>query len=93
MGYLFLVWALNLTQRQIMKKGVAIVCLVFVATACANEGSDTDRKLDSLELKIDTTLDKAADSIKAKALDLKEKIKEEWNDAKDSSHKKDTVTY
>jgi len=76
-----------------MKKGVAIVCLVFLATACANEGSATDKQLDSLELKNDTTLNKAADSVKAKAAGLKEKIKRDWKEAKDSSNKKDTATY
>jgi ElaB/YqjD/DUF883 family membrane-anchored ribosome-binding protein len=60
-------------------------------SSCNDEGTAADRKLDSLQLeldtlgqKIDTTLDKAWDSTKVKAKILKEKIKDRLEENKDS---------
>ncbi len=63
-------------------------------SSCNDEGTATDRKLDSLQLeldtlgqKIDTTLDKAWDSTKVKAKILKEKVKDKLVDINDSNSK------
>ena len=65
-----------------------IICLLTISfVACNNQGSVTEGKIDSLNERIDTTLDKAWDSTKAKAKELREKVKEEWNERKDSVRK------
>ena len=65
-----------------------IFCFLTISiVACNNQGSVTEGKIDSLNERIDTTLDKAWDSTKAKAKELREKVKEEWNEKKDSVSK------
>lgn len=59
-----------------MKKWTGILAGAFLLAACNNEGDSTERKLDSLETRIDTTAEKVWDSTKAKAKDLKERIEE-----------------
>jgi hypothetical protein len=57
-----------------MKKWTGILAGALLLVACNNEGDSTERKLDSLETRIDTTAEKVWDSTKAKAKDLKERI-------------------
>ena len=65
-----------------------IICIVAISlVACNNEGSVTEEKIDSLNERIDTTLDKAWDSTKAKAKELRDKVKEELSEKKDSVRK------
>lgn len=65
-----------------------VICILALSIAsCNNQGSITEEKIDSLNERIDTTLDKAWDSTKAKAKELREKVKEEWNEGKDSLNK------
>lgn len=52
------------------------MALALLFAACNNEGDATERKLDSLETRIDTTAEKVWDSTKAKARDLKERIEQ-----------------
>ena len=59
-----------------MKRITSILALALLFTACNNEGDTTERKLDSLETRIDTTAEKVWDSTKAKAKDLKERIEQ-----------------
>lgn len=59
-----------------MKKWTGILAGALLLAACNNEGDSTERKLDSLETRIDTTAEKVWDSTKAKAKDLKERIEE-----------------
>ena len=66
---------------------VGVVMMGFAS--CTNDGGTTQQKIDSLEQKIDTTLEKAADSINVKAKELKERIKDKWDDRKDSAGKQD----
>lgn len=68
---------------------VGVVMMVFAS--CTNDGGTTQQKFDSLEKKIDTTLEKAADSINVKAKELKERIKDKWDDRKDSADKQDFI--
>ena len=74
-----------------MRRVVAICALAILISACNEGGTSTEQKLDSLEQKIDTTLDKAADSIKVKAQLIKNKVRQKWKDARDSSNRKDSV--
>lgn len=65
-----------------------VICIVAISlVACNNEGSVTEEKIDSLNERIDTTLDKAWDSTKAKAKELRDKVKEELSEKKDSVRK------
>ena len=59
-------------------------------SACNENGDSTERKLDSLERRIDTTAEKVWDSTKAKAKDLKERIEEKFEE-RDTVHRADTV--
>lgn len=59
-----------------MKRLTGLLALVLLVTACNNEGDVTERKLDSLETRIDTTAEKVWDSTKARAKDLKERIEQ-----------------
>lgn len=59
-----------------MKRITGILALALLFTACNNESDTTERKLDSLETRIDTTAEKVWDSTKAKARDLKERIEQ-----------------
>ena len=59
-----------------MKRITGLLALTLLFTACNNEGDTTERKLDSLETRIDTTAEKVWDSTKAKAKDLKERIEQ-----------------
>ena len=68
-----------------------IFSMILILWSCNNQGTVTQEKIDSLNEKIDTSLDKAWDSTKAKAKELRDKVKEEWNESRDSSNKKDTV--
>lgn len=74
-----------------MKKILIATVLLTGLVSCNNEGSDTEKKLDTLSQKIDTTLEKVWDSTKAKANDIKEKIEEKW-DKRDSLKKDSTHT-
>lgn len=65
--------------------------MILILWSCNNQGTVTQEKIDSLNEKIDTSLDKAWDSTKAKAKELRDKVKEEWNESRDSSNKKDSV--
>lgn len=74
-----------------MRRVLSICALIILISSCNDEGTPADRKLDSLQLeldtmgqKIDTTLDKAWDSTKVKAKILKEKIKDRLEENKDS---------
>lgn len=64
---------------------------MLVFSACNSDVSITESKIDSLNEKIDTSLDKAWDSTKAKAVELKDKAKEEWKDLKDSTDHNDSI--
>lgn len=73
-----------------MKRLIALLVLGMGFTACNEEGSPTERKLDSLERRIDTTAEKVWDSTKARAKDLKERIEEEFEE-RDRDKKTDTL--
>lgn len=75
-----------------MKNWFLAGLVTMVLASCTNNGGTTQQKIDSLEEKIDTTLEKAADSISAKAKMLKEKIKEGWENRKDSAGRIDSLT-
>ena len=68
-----------------------IFSMILILWSCNNQGTVTQEKIDSLNEKIDTSLDKAWDSTKAKAKELRDKVKEEWNESRDSANKKDSV--
>jgi ElaB/YqjD/DUF883 family membrane-anchored ribosome-binding protein len=77
-----------------MRRVLSIFAIIILMSSCNDEGTATDRKLDSLQLeldtlgqKIDTTLDKAWDSTKVKAKILKEKVKDKLEDINDSNSK------
>lgn len=74
-----------------MKNWFLAVLGVVVFASCVNEGGSTQQKIDSLEQKIDTTLERAGDSISAKAKVLKEKIKDGWENRKDSANRPDSL--
>jgi ElaB/YqjD/DUF883 family membrane-anchored ribosome-binding protein len=74
-----------------MSKALMIVCAVFFFTSCANDGGRTEQKLDSLERKIDTTLDRAADSLEVKAKALRDKVRTKLRDAKDTLQARDSI--
>lgn len=59
-------------------------------TACNNEGDSAERKLDSLETRIDTTAEKVWDSTKAKAKDLKERIEQKIEN-RDADERSDSL--
>lgn len=72
-------------------KGILGFLLVGVLVSACNEtGDSTERKLDSLERRIDTTAEKVWDSTKARAKDLKEQIEEKFEE-RDSVNRTDTV--
>lgn len=73
-----------------MKRGIGLLVVVLLLAACNNEGDSTERKMDSLEQRIDTTAEKVWDSTKAKAKDLKERI-EEKIERHDSADRDDTT--
>ncbi len=75
---------------------ILIVCLLG---SCNNDGSSTEikfdsigRELDTLGKKIDTTLDKAWDSTKEKAKDLKNMIEIKLDKRNDSIQIKDSLS-
>jgi outer membrane murein-binding lipoprotein Lpp len=73
-----------------MKKMVLAGTVLLVLVSCTNEGGTTEQKIDSLEQKIDTTLQKAQDSIAVKAQILKERIQDKWKNRKDSVNRRDS---
>lgn len=73
-----------------MKRGTGLLVMVLLLAACNNEGDSTERKMDSLEQRIDTTAEKVWDSTKAKAKDLKERI-EQKIERHDSADRDDTT--
>jgi hypothetical protein len=73
-----------------MKRLVTFVVIGALFTACNEEGSSRERKLDSLERRIDTTAEKVWDSTKAKAKDLKDRIEAEFEE-RDRGNKGDTL--
>lgn len=75
-----------------MKNGFLVVAGLLVFASCTNDERSTQQKIDSLEQKIDTTLEKVSDSISAKAKVLKEKIKDKWENRKDSANRHDSLT-
>lgn len=70
-----------------MKKVTGILALALLFAACNNEGESTERKLDSLETRIDTTAEKVWDSTKAKAKELKERIEEKIENREEEERK------
>jgi hypothetical protein len=74
-----------------MKKLFAVLSLTVGLTACVNDGVKTEKKLDSLEQKIDTTLDKASDSLEARAKVIGDKIRKGLRSIEDSINKKDSI--
>lgn len=70
-----------------MKRITGLLALVLLFTACNNEGDVTERKLDSLETRIDTTAEKVWDSTKAKARDLKERIEQRIENREDGERR------
>ena len=73
-----------------MKKLTGLLTLALLVAACNNEGDHTERKLDSLETRIDTTAEKVWDSTKAKAKDLKERIEQKIEN-REAEERKDTL--
>ncbi|HVG12663.1 MAG TPA: hypothetical protein VM843_06635 [Flavisolibacter sp.] len=74
-----------------MSKALMIGCVLFFFTSCANDGKGTEEKLDSLEQKIDTTLDRAADSLAVKAKVLSDKVRSKLREAKDTLQARDSI--
>lgn len=81
-----------------MNQLLVIGAIAILIIGCNEEGTPAERKLDSVQLeldapakKVDTTLNKPTDSLKIKAQNLRDKVKENWRNAKDSSIKKDSV--
>lgn len=73
-----------------MKKVLGVMAVVVLLAACNNEGDTTERKLDSLENRIDTTAEKVWDSTKAKAKDLKERIEQKIEN-RDAEERNDSL--
>ena len=73
-----------------MKRLTGLLTLALLLTACNNEGDSTERKLDSLETRIDTTAEKVWDSTKARAKDLKERI-EQRIENREADERKDSL--
>ena len=73
-----------------MKQIIGFLLVGALVSACNETGDSTERKLDSLERRIDTTAEKVWDSTKARAKDLKEQIEEKL-EQRDSVHRTDTV--
>ena len=71
-----------------MKKFLALLLVSGLLTACNENGSSTERKLDSLGDKIDTTAEKLWDSTKEKAKDVRDNIEERLD--RDSSDRDST---
>jgi hypothetical protein len=66
-----------------MMRAILLVFVVLSIIACNNEGSRTDNKMDSIRLKFDSSADRAWDSTKAKAREIKERVEGSFN--KDSA--------
>jgi hypothetical protein len=73
-----------------MRTIIGFLVLGMLVSACNESGDSTERKLDSLERRIDTTAEKVWDSTKARAKDLKEQIEEKFEE-RDSANRTDTV--
>lgn len=73
-----------------MKKFLGLMAVVVLLAACNNEGDATERKLDSLENRIDTTAEKVWDSTKAKAKELKERIEQKIEN-RDAEERNDSL--
>jgi hypothetical protein len=73
-----------------MKQIIGFLLVGVLMSACNETGDATDRKLDSLEHRIDTTAEKVWDSTKARAKDLKERIEEKLEN-RDSVPRTDTA--
>ena len=73
-----------------MKRLTGLLTLALLLAACNNEGDSTERKLDSLETRIDTTAEKVWDSTKARAKDLKEHI-EQRIENREADERKDSL--
>jgi RNase adaptor protein for sRNA GlmZ degradation len=73
-----------------MKRLTGILLGSLLLTACNNEGDSAERKLDSLETRIDTTAEKVWDSTKAKAKDLKERIEQKIEN-RDADERSDSL--
>lgn len=73
-----------------MKGSVGFLLFCMVLTGCNENGDSTERKLDSLERRIDTTAEKVWDSTKSKAKELKERI-ENRLERRDSVKNDDTI--
>ena len=71
-----------------MKRFFAVLVVAGLLTACNENGSTIEGKLDSLEDRIDTTAEKIWDSTKAKAKDIKEEVEERLEDNDKDSTKK-----
>lgn len=70
-------------------KVLAAIFLLVMMGSC-NDTSITATKIDSLQKKVDTTIDKVTDSVKAKYNRLEDKIEKKIDALKDSSKKDST---
>jgi hypothetical protein len=66
-----------------MKRFLLLVLVVFAITACNNEGNRSDNRMDSIRLRVDSSADRAWDSTKAKAKEIKDRVEGSFN--KDSA--------
>jgi len=73
-----------------MRRLVGLLGITVLFNACNEEGSPAERKLDSMERRIDTTAEKVWDSTKARAKDLKERIEGEF-EQRNGDDKRDSL--
>ena len=85
-GYLFLIGVLILLKPAIVKKIVLAVALVLSFSACNNNGR-VEGKADSLAKRLDTTLDKLADSARQKGGRLLDTLEKKFDNLRDSAKK------
>lgn len=85
-GYLFSIGVLILLKPVIVKKIVLLATLVLSLTACDNNGK-VEIKADSLAKKLDTTLEKLADSAKQKGGRLLDTLEKKFDNLRDSAKK------
>lgn len=85
-GYLFLIGVLILYKPAIVKKIVLAATLVLSLTACENNGK-VEIKADSIAKRLDTTLNKLADSARQKGGRLLDTLEKKLNNVRDSARK------
>jgi hypothetical protein len=69
-----------------MKKSVLSVVVVLSIIACNNDGNRTDNRMDSIRLRFDSSADRAWDSTKAKAKEIKDRVEGSFNKDSTSNH-------